>query len=45
MMRTPDGHGRVELTKFHAPAAIRAEPENAPVNTLGIRTLEELRFC
>ncbi len=39
MMRTPDGHGRVELTKFHAPAAERIEPENAPVNTLGIRRI------
>jgi hypothetical protein len=27
-MRTPDGHGRVELTRFHAPPAVRAEPEN-----------------
>jgi catechol 2,3-dioxygenase-like lactoylglutathione lyase family enzyme len=35
-MRTPDGHGRVELDKFHTPAAVRAGPENAPVNTLGI---------
>ena len=39
MMRTPDGRGRVELTKFHAPAAIRVEPKNAPVNTLGIRRI------
>lgn len=39
MMRTPDGHGRVELTKFHAPTAIRAEPKNAPANTLGIRRI------
>ena len=38
-MRTPDGHGRVELDKFHAPAAIRVEPKNAPVNTLGIRSI------
>lgn len=37
MMRTPDGHGRVELTKFHVPAAVRAEPKNAPVKALGIR--------
>jgi hypothetical protein len=29
MMRTPDGHGRVELTKFHTPPAVRAEPESA----------------
>jgi len=39
MMRTPDGHGRLELTKFHTPTAIRAEPENAPANTLGIRRI------
>src|ERR671921_426900 len=39
MMRTPDGHGRVELTKFHSPPAVRAQPENAPANTLGIRRI------
>ena len=39
MMRTPDGHGRLELDKFHTPEAIRAEPEDAPVNTLGIRRI------
>src|SRR5262245_44796171 len=39
MMRTPDGHGRVELAKFHTPPAVRAEPENAPANTLGIRRI------
>lgn len=39
MMRTPDGHGRLELTKFHTPAAVRAEPENAPANILGIRRI------
>ena len=39
MMRTPDGHGRLELTKFHAPAAVRTAPKNAPVNTLGIRRI------
>jgi catechol 2,3-dioxygenase-like lactoylglutathione lyase family enzyme len=38
-MRTPDGHGRIELDKFHTPAAIRAEPEDAPVNALGIRRI------
>src|SRR4051794_37707203 len=36
MMRTPDGHSRVELTKFHTPPAVRAEPERAPANTLGL---------
>ena len=35
MMRTPDGHGRLELTKFHTPPAVRAEPERAPANALG----------
>jgi catechol 2,3-dioxygenase-like lactoylglutathione lyase family enzyme len=39
MMRTPDGHGRVELTKFHTPTAISAEPKTAPANTLGIRSI------
>ncbi len=38
-LRTPDGHGRVELTKFHRPPAVRAEPENAPANTLGLRRI------
>ena len=38
MMRTPDGHSRLELSKFHTPPATTAEP-NAPVNTLGIRRL------
>ena len=38
MMRTPDGHGRLELMKFHAPPATTAEP-NAPVNTLGVRRI------
>jgi catechol 2,3-dioxygenase-like lactoylglutathione lyase family enzyme len=36
-MRTPDGHGRIELDKFHTPDAIRIGPENVPVNALGIR--------
>jgi catechol 2,3-dioxygenase-like lactoylglutathione lyase family enzyme len=39
MMRTPDGQGRVELSKFHTPAAIRSEPHIAPANTLGIRRI------
>src|SRR4051812_41804795 len=39
MMRTPDGHGRVELTKFHTPPADRAEPESAPLTALGIRPI------
>jgi catechol 2,3-dioxygenase-like lactoylglutathione lyase family enzyme len=39
MMRTPDGHGHIELSKFHAPAAVRFGPENVPSNTLGIRRI------
>lgn len=39
VLRTPDGHGRIELDKFHTPEAIRTGPENAPVNALGIRRL------
>ena len=39
MMRTPDGHGRVELTRFHTPPAVRAEPESAPSNALGMRRI------
>jgi catechol 2,3-dioxygenase-like lactoylglutathione lyase family enzyme len=39
MMRTPDGHGRIELDKFHSPPAISVEPRNAPVNTMGIRRI------
>ena len=35
MMRVPDGHGRLELTKFHTPTAISPQPENALGNTLG----------
>ena len=39
MMRTPDGHSRLELMRFHNPEAVRAEPKDAPANALGIRRL------
>jgi catechol 2,3-dioxygenase-like lactoylglutathione lyase family enzyme len=39
MMRAPDGHGRVELSKYHSPPAVRAEPEDAPANALGMRRI------
>src|SRR5436190_6339778 len=39
MMRTPDGHGKVELTRYHSPKAIKTEPENAPANALGLRRI------
>jgi hypothetical protein len=38
MMRTPDGHSRLEQMKFRKPLATTAEP-NAPANTLGIRRI------
>jgi catechol 2,3-dioxygenase-like lactoylglutathione lyase family enzyme len=39
VVRTPDGHGRVELSRFHRPPAVRAEPESAPANALGMRRI------
>ncbi|GAA1161947.1 VOC family protein [Kribbella jejuensis] len=37
-LRTPDGHGQLELTTYRKPLATTAEP-SAPPNTLGIRNL------
>ena len=39
LMGTPDGHGKIELDKFHTPEAIRTGSEKAPVNELGIRRI------
>jgi catechol 2,3-dioxygenase-like lactoylglutathione lyase family enzyme len=39
MMRTPDGHSRIELTKFHTPDALGSGWDNSPPNVLGIRNL------
>jgi catechol 2,3-dioxygenase-like lactoylglutathione lyase family enzyme len=39
MMRVPGGQGRVELTRFHTPAAVGTEPKHAPANALGIRRI------
>jgi catechol 2,3-dioxygenase-like lactoylglutathione lyase family enzyme len=39
LLCTPDGHGRIELDKFHTPQAVRPGPERAPVNALGLRRL------
>ncbi|UNZ21428.1 VOC family protein [Streptomyces sp. 891-h] len=36
MMRAPDGSGKLELTKYHNPAAISVEPSSLPPNTLGL---------
>ena|SRR5215467_7620319 len=39
MMRTPDGHGRLELTKFRNPKLVDTEPAIPPPNTLGLRSV------
>ncbi|MDQ3704803.1 MAG: VOC family protein [Chloroflexota bacterium] len=39
MMRTPDGHGRLELTKFRSPKLVKVEPAIAPPNALGLRSV------
>ena len=39
MMRTPDGHGKLELTKFRNPKLVETEPAIAPPNTLGLRSV------
>lgn len=36
MLQTPDGHGRLELTKYHAPSSPSGDRQ-APANTPGIR--------
>src|SRR3954470_6032266 len=56
MMRTPDGHGKLELAKYHNPAALPANPQSPPPNTLGLHrvmfavddiddTVARLRAC
>jgi len=37
ILRTPDGHSRIELDKFHSPAAVRQK--DTRVNTFGIRRI------
>jgi catechol 2,3-dioxygenase-like lactoylglutathione lyase family enzyme len=39
MMRAPDGHGRLELTKFRHPKLVEIEPAIAPPNALGLRSV------
>jgi catechol 2,3-dioxygenase-like lactoylglutathione lyase family enzyme len=39
MLRTPDGHSKLELMSYQKPTVISPEPKNAPPNTLGIRRL------
>ena len=35
MLRTPDGHGRIELSTYRSPAAISAGPRDRPHNIVG----------
>jgi hypothetical protein len=45
MMRMPDGHGRLELSRFLKPPII-ADHRNAPVNALGyLRVMDVYRLC
>ena len=39
LLRTPDGHGKLELTAFRSPALIPATPQPAPPNVLGLRSV------
>src|ERR1700752_3745299 len=39
MMRTPDGHGKLELTKFRSPKLVKLDPAVAPPNALGLRSV------
>jgi catechol 2,3-dioxygenase-like lactoylglutathione lyase family enzyme len=39
MMQTPDGHGRLELTRFRHPKLVEIEPAIAPPNTPGLRSV------
>jgi catechol 2,3-dioxygenase-like lactoylglutathione lyase family enzyme len=42
MLRTPDGHSKLELMKFHRPPAVGPAPNTspgAPANTFGIRRI------
>ena len=39
MMKTPDGHGKLELTKFRNPKLVELEPAIAPPNAPGLRSV------
>jgi catechol 2,3-dioxygenase-like lactoylglutathione lyase family enzyme len=39
MMQTPDGQGKLELTKFHNPKLVELEPAIAPPNAPGLRSI------
>ncbi|MHB9032740.1 MAG: VOC family protein [Anaerolineae bacterium] len=39
MLRTPDGHGRLELTRVRSPKLVAVEPPAAPLNAPGLRSV------
>jgi len=39
LLRTPDGNGRLELTRFHSPELVTQTPSPAPPNALGLRSV------
>ena len=39
LMRTPDGHGKVELVSYRAPSAVDRGLKDAPSNTLGLQRM------
>ena len=39
MMKTPDGHGQLELTKFRHPELVDVQPAVAPPNAPGLRSV------
>ena len=39
MLRTPDGHSRLELAKYLSPTAIDTGPQHPPHNTLGMHRI------
>ena len=39
MMRTPDGHGRVELTTYHSPALVMPDPPSPAPNSVGLHRI------
>jgi catechol 2,3-dioxygenase-like lactoylglutathione lyase family enzyme len=46
MMKTPDGHGRLELTKFRNPKLVEIEPAIAPPNIGEVVQYEDkYRLC
>ncbi len=39
LMKTPDGHNKIEITQFRNPKLVESTPINPPPNTLGLRQM------